>query len=77
VEGTTTKRNKDENLLEDPYLVPKKLGIFQQIESKYSLDTDEIAKRLLFRREHFIKKYENKKKKEDEYYNEKKYIEEI
>jgi len=78
VEGTTTKMNNPSEKLEvDPYKIPKELGIFRQIESKFALNPEILAKKLLDRREHFLQKYSNKNKKEQEYYDSKKFVEEI
>ena len=77
VEGTTTKSDLCKVNDVDPYKIPKELGLYQQIESKFALDPELIVKRLLERREHFIQKYSNKKKKEDSYYEGKEYIGEI
>ena len=76
VEGSNSKRDLDDKSKIDPYEIPKQLGIYKQIKSKYNLETDDFAQRILERRQQFIYKYSNKKKKEDEYYETKKFLEE-
>jgi len=77
VEGSNSKRDLDDKSKIDPYEIPKQLGIYKQIKSKHNLETDDFAQRILERRQQFIYKYSNKKKKEDEYYETKKFIEEL
>lgn len=79
VEGTNTKNDLDYQLdgENDAYIVPKKLGIYQQIESSHDLTSELLVKRLIENREKYIRKYQNKSKKESEYYQSKEYINEI
>jgi ethanolamine-phosphate cytidylyltransferase len=81
VQGTETKfNNKDdifENSEDDPYNVPKKMGIYQKILSTTELTNDVLINRLIERRERYVKKYENKSKKEEEYYKNKDFIKEV
>lgn len=62
---------------EDPYAVPKKLGIYQEILSEFDLTNDVLVQRLIERRENYIKKYQNKAKKEEDYYKQKEYVSEV
>ena len=62
---------------EDPYAVPKKLGIYQEILSEFDLTNDVLVQRLIEHRENYIKKYQNKAKKEEDYYNQKEFIKEV
>jgi ethanolamine-phosphate cytidylyltransferase len=61
----------------DPYEVPKKLGIFQEIYSEYNLDSDVLVKRIFEKRDYYIKKYEKKTVSEKGYYDNKEYLAEI
>jgi len=78
VEGSN-KKTEHENVSvgeEDPYAVPKKLGIYVSIESKFDLTNEVLVQRIIENRSHYIKKYTNKKAKEDDYYQQKEYLEE-
>lgn len=62
----------------DPYEVPKKLGIYEEISYDFDLNNEILVKRILEKREQYVKKYKNKSKKEEIYYkNEKVYLQEI
>ena len=80
VEGTQKKSDEYENInktfSEDPYAVSKKLGIYVQIQSKFDLTNEVLVRRILENRNHYIKKYTNKKAKEDDYYQQKQFVEE-
>ena len=74
VQGTTTKLDPDLNYSnikpeEDPYEIPKKLGIFQSIHSNYDLSNDILIERLMKNREVYIQKYLNKAKKDNIFYD--------
>jgi len=80
VQGTELKyddkeKNIDDN--EDPYSVPKQMGIYQEIVSESELTNEVLIKRLIERRERYLKKYENKSKREEDYYKNKEYISEV
>ena len=62
---------------DDPYLVPKRMNIYQEINSEYDLTNDILVERLIKNREKYIKKYQNKSKKEEEYYAQKEFISEV
>jgi ethanolamine-phosphate cytidylyltransferase len=72
-----TELNYDDSIGIDPYTVPKKLGIYQEIKSEYDLTNDILIQRLIDRRENYVKKYQNKSKKEKDYYKNKEYIQEL
>ena len=62
----------------DPYEVPKKLGIYEEIFYDFDLNNEILVKRILEKREQYVKKYKNKSQKEEIYYkNEKVYLQEI
>ena len=74
VQGTTTKLDPELNYSnikpeEDPYEIPKKLGIFQSIHSNYDLSNDVLIERLMKNREIYIQKYLNKAKKDNIFYD--------
>lgn len=78
VEGSNKKTEHDNlySVEDDPYVVAKKLGIYVSIESKFDLTNEILVKRIIENRSHYIKKYTNKKAKEDDYYQQKEYVEE-
>jgi len=82
VQGTAFKYDEDflgvTTEKEDPYYIPKKMGIYQQIASEYDLTNEILITRLLNKRGAYIKKYQTKNSKEIEYYSQQKeYIQEI
>lgn len=58
----------DKDTEDDPYKVPKKLGIFEEIKCEYGLNNDILVKRLYDNKDAFMKKYEKKQKSEENYY---------
>lgn len=60
-----------ENTENDPYMIPKKLGIFESIKSLYPLNNDILVKRLFDNKEAFLAKYEKKSLSEEKYYKSK------
>jgi len=68
----TKKREK-----EDPYEVPKQMGVFHEIKINSDLTTEKIEKRILENRQQYEQLYERKKKKEQVYINEKQYLQEL
>jgi ethanolamine-phosphate cytidylyltransferase len=82
VQGTDNKYDEDyyklSDNLEDPYIIPKKLGIYTEIVSSYDLTNELLVKRVLKKRDVYLNKYRKKSIKEIEYYqNKKDYLEEI
>lgn len=80
VQGTELKYDDKEKVIdesEDPYSAAKKMGIYQEIESDSELTNDVLIKRLIERRERYLLKYQNKAKKEEEYYQKKEFISEV
>lgn len=80
VQGTSYKYDVAEDInanIIDPYEIPKKLGIYHEVKSQYDLTNDVLVERLITRRENYIKKYQNKSKKEQEYYKQKEYVSEV
>ncbi len=71
VQGTTPKTEEDYLNIkpeDDPYEIPKKLGIFQTITSNYDLSNDILIQRLIKHREAYISKYLNKAKKDEAFF---------
>jgi ethanolamine-phosphate cytidylyltransferase len=72
VEGSMTKQTENENmphhLANDPYEVPKKLGIFKQIPSTTDITTEKLIERIIENRKKLVLAHEIKKKKLENYY---------
>jgi ethanolamine-phosphate cytidylyltransferase len=78
VQGTAKKTDDfTADNAEDNYTIPKKLGIYKEIESPYDLNNEILVQRLINKRDAYVKKYINKAGKEQEYYNTKGYMGEI
>jgi ethanolamine-phosphate cytidylyltransferase len=62
---------------EDPYQIPKMLGIYREIKSERPIDTKIIIQRIIDNRLRFMTKYERTLTKEENYYsNLKTYVQE-
>jgi ethanolamine-phosphate cytidylyltransferase len=80
VHGTESKYDENYNIeagKDDPFSVPKKLGIYKAIESKYDLNSEILVQRLIKNRDQYVKKFQTKNAKENDYYKNKEYINEI
>ena len=63
---------------EDPYEVPKRLGIYTEVPSQREIETKHIIQRIIENRLRHLKKFSTSSKKEENYYaNIKTYVEEI
>lgn len=62
---------------QDPYEIPKKLGIYRQISSPSTMTTEEIVERIIQNRSSFEKRYSAKAKKEEQYLEQKQFVQEI
>ncbi|CAG9309981.1 unnamed protein product [Blepharisma stoltei] len=63
---------------DDPYLLPKALGIYQEVQSESELETKHIISRIIENRLKVLNKYQKSSKKEQSYYeNGKTYVEEL
>ena len=63
---------------EDPYEVPKRLGIYREVPSQREIETKHIIQRIIENRLRHLKKFSTSSKKEENYYaNIKTYVEEI
>lgn len=63
---------------QDPYELPKRLGIYQEVASERSIETKDIIQRIIDNRLKHLNKYSRSSKKEENYYaNTKTYVEEI
>lgn len=88
VQGTIPKVDLDANQrrkqsleytnIEDPYELPKRLGIYQEVPSERDIETKHIIQRIIENRLRHLMKFCNSSKKEENYYaNIKTYVEEI
>lgn len=80
VHGSEAKFDSDYQVKseqDDPFAVPRKLGIFQQIESVYDMTSEVLVKRLIDNRDKYVKKFQSKSEKEKNYYQTKEYVNEI
>lgn len=77
VNGTFHPPHKEIILEDDPYRIPKELGIYQEIPSPSKLTTEEIVERIIQNRASFEKRYSTKAKKEEQYFAQKQYVQEI
>ena len=57
--------------------MPIKIGTYKEIESIYDLNSDFLIKRLINKRNAYLKKYKNKSLQEIEYYSHKGIVGEI
>mmetsp|Transcript_8295 Transcript_8295/g.12269 ORF Transcript_8295/g.12269 Transcript_8295/m.12269 type:complete len:425 (-) Transcript_8295:418-1692(-) len=62
---------------QDPYKVPKQLGIFQEIDSKSELSVHDIVRRITQKRDQYEKRNEKKVAQEQVYLQNKEYVEEL
>jgi ethanolamine-phosphate cytidylyltransferase len=65
---------QDEN---DPFAIPKSLGIYEEIQSDYDLNNDILVRRIIERRDHYVNKYNKKSISEKGYYENKNFLNEI
>jgi ethanolamine-phosphate cytidylyltransferase len=78
--GTQAKYDEDysiKNESDDPYSVPKNMGIYHEILSEFDMNSEVLVKRIFEKREHYLKKYEKKSTSEKGYYENKEYLQEI
>lgn len=62
---------------DDPYSLPKKMGIYKELESGYDMNSEVLVKRVFEQRDHYMKKYLKKSTSEQGYYQIKEYMQEI
>ncbi|KAK3022342.1 hypothetical protein RJ639_047047 [Escallonia herrerae] len=74
VHGTVAESNSSLNDKADPYVVPKKLGIFRTLESPKDITTTSVAQRIVANHEIYMKRNAKKRASENRYYTEKKYV---
>nr|XP_043625102.1 ethanolamine-phosphate cytidylyltransferase-like [Erigeron canadensis] len=74
VHGTVSESNSSLNGMEDPYKVPKSMGIFRTLESPKSITTTSVAQRIKANHEIYQKRNAKKEASEKKYYEERKYI---
>jgi ethanolamine-phosphate cytidylyltransferase len=74
----TRKQSLDYNDNQDPYELPKRLSIYQEVPSERNIETQHIIQRIIDNRLRHLNKFKRSSKKEENYYaNTKTYIEEI
>jgi ethanolamine-phosphate cytidylyltransferase len=72
------KQSLEYENIEDPYELPKRLGIYQEVPSERNIETKHIIQRIIENRLKHLNKVSKSSKKEENYYsNIKTYIEEI
>ncbi|XP_058068427.1 ethanolamine-phosphate cytidylyltransferase-like [Magnolia sinica] len=74
VHGTVAESNCLSSEGVDPYAAPKRMGIFQTVESPRNTTTGSIAKRIIANHETYKKRNEKKEESEKRYYAEKKFV---
>ncbi|KAG6414252.1 hypothetical protein SASPL_126970 [Salvia splendens] len=74
VHGTVAEKNPFSNGKQDPYAVPKSMGIFRTLESPKNITTTSIAERIIANHEIYLKRNAKKEASEKKYYEEKKFV---
>lgn len=74
VHGTVAESNPLLNEKNDPYAVPKSMGIFRTLESSKNITTTSVAQRIIANHELYMKRNVKKNASEKKYYAEKKYV---
>lgn len=77
VQGTVDESTHFEDETALAYDVPRKKGILKQFVSPRNLSVNDIMNRILDNRDRFEKRFESKKKKNEEYYKEKTFVAEL
>ena len=85
VQGTVHKgdpsvkrwRKGSVDLDEDPYLVPKEMEIYREIESAFKLDTQDIIDRIVENRAKYLNKFQVSNQREKKYIENKTYVREV
>ena len=62
---------------QDPYRVPKEMGIYYEIDSTNTMDTQDIIERIVSNRLRFFSKFERTSEREAKYNETKEYIGEV
>ncbi|KAE8125964.1 hypothetical protein FH972_020724 [Carpinus fangiana] len=74
VHGTVAENNPLLTGENDPYKVPKSMGIFRLLESPKNITTTSVAERIIANHEAYMKRNAKKAESEKKYYAEKKYV---
>ncbi|KAI3711833.1 hypothetical protein L1987_70381 [Smallanthus sonchifolius] len=74
VHGTVSEIDNSLNVMEDPYKVPKSMGIFRTLESPKNITTTSVAQRIKANHEIYQKRNAKKEASEKKYYEDRKYI---
>ena len=76
VQGSHHKNMPEDDII-DPYIIPKALGIYREIQSSVNLSTDIIIERIIRNRQNYVERNQRLVAKELDYYENKKYVSEI
>lgn len=84
VQGSIPKTSQEAKLFrkgsveldEDPFVVPKRLGIYREVISTESLETKDIVERIIDNRLNYVNKFMRKNEAELDYYKNKVFLEE-
>ncbi|CAN0839099.1 Ethanolamine-phosphate cytidylyltransferase [Linum grandiflorum] len=74
VHGTVAEQNYISSGENDPYAVPKAMGIFRMLDSPKDITTTSVTKRIIANHEAYTKRNAKKTKSEKKYYEEKVYV---
>uniref|UniRef100_A0A2N9G3Y5 Ethanolamine-phosphate cytidylyltransferase n=1 Tax=Fagus sylvatica TaxID=28930 RepID=A0A2N9G3Y5_FAGSY len=74
VHGTVAENSSSLTGENDPYKVPKSMGIFRLLESPKNITTSSVAHRIMANHEAYMKRNAKKAESEKKYYAEKKYV---
>jgi ethanolamine-phosphate cytidylyltransferase len=77
VEGGRTKIDFTDEKLPDPFLIPKQLGVYKKLDIQVKMTTDVIIQRILGNLKAFELRNSVREKKEQQYIESRKYVEEI
>jgi ethanolamine-phosphate cytidylyltransferase len=77
VQGSYHKLGKSEEDVSDPYELPKRMGIYVEVESAVQLDTERIIQRIIANRNNYVERNQRCVEKETNYYENKTYVREI
>eukprot|EP00358_Blepharisma_japonicum_P006522 CAMPEP_0202940322 /NCGR_PEP_ID=MMETSP1395-20130829/389_1 /ASSEMBLY_ACC=CAM_ASM_000871 /TAXON_ID=5961 /ORGANISM="Blepharisma japonicum, Strain Stock R1072" /LENGTH=339 /DNA_ID=CAMNT_0049634741 /DNA_START=194 /DNA_END=1213 /DNA_ORIENTATION=+ len=77
VQGTNHKDSMMTTPHEDPYTVPKRLGIYQEISSTCNLNAEDIVDRIVAHRLQYTKRNERMTANQQQYYENKQFVPEI
>jgi len=77
VQGSNHKDSMVVNKINDPFEVPKRLGIYHEVESGYQLNTENIVDRIVENRLQYTKRNERMNINQQQYYQNKQFVPEL